>query len=317
MKRILLLLLLTLTGYALHAKDADSLMIQREDLYYRYLDLRNNTEKFTAKEYESLSLLLEELVLLDNRVLDTLAARDARLEKLQAALAMSQSEVKATMSAKDQDMMWILIGGGAALLFFVLCIVLLILRMSSVRALKALRAESESAVLIRQADEERIKEELSVYESKLMDKDTMIKKLIREKEALQLQLSESEAKLPEASIAAEQTVAEYKQQAEQMKATIHDLKDVIDNFEETVREKDHQIEHLRAEALELQQQLADRDLKLEDFRQRSAHDEEFYRKLGEIDLNIVKLEKLDRLRDKQILSIEQYQALKQKYLDQL
>jgi len=212
-------------------------------------------------------------------------------------------------------------------------------------------------------DVERLKEELSIFESKIMDKDTFIKKLTKEKEGLELkvkefevssvtyrdesqmkirdleaqvsnmqlkldqlegevprlqkEVSEKDDRLRNDNSTQIQRISELEKQAETYKAENHALKDVIDNLEETVREKDHRIEHLQSEIADLHQDLRADKEQIEEFRAKSTHDNDYYRKLGDIDLNMIKLEKIERLKNKKIITQEEFVELRKKYLDSL
>jgi hypothetical protein len=127
-KHLLALIAVLVLGTAVMANNGtDSLFITRSLLYYRYLDIKNNTDNFSRADEDRLTKVMEQLVLFDNRVMDSLKLRIARTDTLQQRLLQTDQELQAAHMKKGREQLhWVLLCAGGAL-FFALMIVFLVL----------------------------------------------------------------------------------------------------------------------------------------------------------------------------------------------
>jgi DNA repair exonuclease SbcCD ATPase subunit len=359
MKKWIFLIILLCPLITLASKD-DSLLQRRSELYYQYLDFKNNADSHQTGDFRQLSQLLENLVIYDNQVVDSLESVSERYQKLKGNADENGSGL---LGMKDSTggvagiILWIIAG---ALIISTAIVFIMNGRKKVLR--REMAALKEELEIIR-SENEHYKEDLSLYDSKLTDKETHLKRILKEKETLEASLKESnessgnqrhsaalritalENENTEISKRLEQYQSELTRlrkegddtitrlnsenrllaqksgdrdrEMDELKNQIHDLKDIIDNFEETVREKDHAIEHLHHDMDDLERRLLASDNMLSELRRKAPHDDDYYRKISELDLNMIKLEKLERLYKEKSIAEEEYRELKKKYLSSL
>ena len=359
MKKWIFLIILLCPLLALAGKD-DSLLHRRSELYYQYLDFKNNADSHQAGDFRQLSQLLEKLVIYDNRVVDSLESVNERYQKLKGTADYNGSGLLGMQDSTGGIagiILWIIAG---ALVISTAVVFIMNGRKKVLR--REMSALKEELEIIR-SENEHFKEDLSLYDSKLTDKETHLKRILKEKETLEVSLKESNessgnqrhsaalritaletenseilkrveqfqneltrlrkegddtiTRLNSENRLLSQKSGDRDREMDELRNQIHDLKDIIDNFEETVREKDHAIEHLHHDIDDLERRLLASDNMLSELRRKAPHDDDYYRKISELDLNMIKLEKLERLYKEKSIAEEEYRELKKKYLSTL
>ncbi len=115
----------------------------------------------------------------------------------------------------------------------------------------------------------------------------------------------------------EQRITELEINITSIKSKSEQLQHSCEEAEKAINLKEQQIDELKNEIAQLEGRIKTADIEIEEFRKRTAHDNDYYKKLSEMDLNMIKMEKLERLKKQQMISEEEYLSLKQKYLGSL
>jgi DNA repair exonuclease SbcCD ATPase subunit len=433
MKRISLVIAVISVFYintAFSVPPADSLICDRNELYYQYLDVKNNTGTFLMSDCIKLSDILEQIVLCDNRLMDTLDAHDKILAAYRSNTETRNGEINQLKSDLDNEKTtnsYLFIALGVVfLLFLVFFILFLINTSAATKVRKQLLAEiielnsketgpldemdeleeqlMDKNAVIEQIQKENEKleseihekdmrltalqneiikkdldfeskisqtnEKLSVFEldmpgikQKLSEKDAVIEKILKEKEllesevrdkdthltalqneistkssdfedkiaqinskltalenenpALQQELYEKQTALQNETLARNAIIIENENLLEDLRAELSELKSFNAKTGEILRERDQSIDRLQQELHILQGTLKEKERQLEEIRIRSVQEEEHIKKHLRQEEAKAKLEKLENLRSRNMLSDVEYLALKQRYEDEL
>jgi hypothetical protein len=366
MKRILpfvfLLACIVMTSFAI-AGTPDSLLNSRNSLYYQYLDIKNNTEKFKESDYVKLTDVLEQVLFLDNRLIDTLDTRQKKLTEVEKQLSTQDNSALALDTELTQKNIckWIVyIGGGLLFVLFVIFCSLYIKKNNTLAKLKK-QYKTEKEQLENSIGQ--MKEEMVSKETVSVNNDESLKKISQEKDFaeekarkleiefsslksekaqavveseikiqqlteelnhykldfpnIEHKLKEKEALLQAESFAYQVRVEKYEKQIDEINATLNQLRCNHELDHETLQIRDRDNELQKNEIAELRREITEKDKQIAEFRGLSAHDDKYYLKLAEVDLNMIKIENLERLREKKAITDEEYQTLKQKFLGQL
>lgn len=226
---------------------SDSLLKSRSSVYYQYLDIKNNTVDLKISNYIKLTDILEQLVLLDNRIIDSLDAKNKQVAGLTAKLSEKEIELESLRNEKTtrKILEWIIIlaGGFSFVLMIAFGIMLLMKIAQANKIFRKLPA----------AGEEGIKKKGK-------------------------------------------------------------LKDVISNFVDLSAEKDQKIETANQALTDIRLVLEEKEKLLEEYKNRSMYGEEHYKRLAEMELNMAKLKNMGELKTSGVISQDEFQDLKQKYL---
>lgn len=358
MKKIFVFLIFCLLfSFAYAETPDDSLLIQRSSLYYQYLDIKNNTSDFQAGDYKNLSELLEQLVIYDNRIIDSLENSRSQNKELRTLLGDDDGSGTAVGDETHSNFYTWLFGFIA---FPIIIVVLLILLITSIKRHKKILSLSEKLSQENQTFIELSKHEQSLLEAQLTEKNDKLGKMMQDKENLENKLREAEANSSKSNDTQDSRILEleseglqlrsklaqqegelsllqnefqqkeltyksestrlteqyahYKKQADELQTELLRNKENQVRAESALGDKEKRIAQLLKENEELDRRINTADAEIEEFRKRSSHDNDYYKKLSEIDLNMIKLEKLERLKKQNLVPEEEYIKLKKKYL---
>jgi hypothetical protein len=339
----------------------DSTFILRNDLYYQYLDIRNNTDKFKEADYKNLMGILEKIVLSDNRLLDTIEAKSKLYKGYQQHLDDLNFEKESLTRERDSTAsinFYLLIAAGVSFLLFLIFLVLFIIKYAKSKKLRGLlslenddirkietvlnnvmteleknqketkdvlektRKEKEySDTLIRERELQlaSVKDELAkstANDEKIIQLNNKITLLEKEIPVLQNTLIEKESLLLKENEARNFCIAEYERKIEGMRSEIAGLETQIVKREETDKECEKRTGLANQEIQDLKNALLEKEKQFDEFRNQTVRDEDYFRKLGEIDLSIIKLEKLNGLKQKGILTEDECEVIRRKFLSE-
>jgi hypothetical protein len=345
--------LLCMIGKVFPVSPSDSLLTERNKLYYQFLDIRNNTTTFLMTNCMELNDVLEQIVVSDNHLLDTLAARDKRYASYRDNIKFKDTVLRQNaddLSAAKTSNLWLLVGIAAIGALFLVFFILFVLNrkadakltdplLSEIDELKkkiASRCEElelkEAGLKDSIAAGERLQTEKKLIESYLRDKTTesaTLQKDISDKKAFyeskiasqetelaafRLRLDEKETALQHEMKERERILVDNERQVTDLRSEISNFNNTLKHLEGTITERDDLIEKLMEELHSVQKFSS--ETKIEQVQGILVSEDQYHKELGEMDVTMAKIEKLEDLRRRNLITDIEFDALRQKFLNE-
>jgi chromosome segregation ATPase len=159
----------------------------------------------------------------------------------------------------------------------------------------------------------------SYFQHQLEETTNLINQLVIEKSDLENKVRELEnASLYKAdNIELEELQAkieEEKTQIERLTIEKTEIEQKATKLETELASLDADFKELEDDYYAIKDKLIEKEEIMEEYRKENNSD--FYKKIDEVDLRVIKIEKLDRLFSKEVITKEEYDALKQKFLSE-
>lgn len=203
MKRFTVLLFIIIASMQAFPQSFDSLTKQRERLYARYSELSQPGKELSKDDMQKMMELLKQVVIVDTKIINGLAASDNKVKKAEArldAIRTENSNLNGELSDSGDRIMILYIISGALLCMLVIAVVMLVVVRGRYANMKKNAIDLPEMMKMAENDRQVIQdlsESLRAKDKEISAKKTAISDLQKEKEELESKLNDVETKLEE------------------------------------------------------------------------------------------------------------------------